>query len=219
MEEILAIISAVSNDSIQFEETGRAYHPEGCVEYLDLEIYIENCEEGENNNQILQTKVFDKPTNLHIYTDPTTFYPFHYIYNWIQGENIRLIRNSSKKEDYEKTLSLFKEFLLRRNYCDKLIDNFVELNYFEDRDDLLNGRKPHEQRKPKDKRLDNHRPVIVYNDGCRPFITRTNGILNHLFDALVVTDTKIDSVVSKGKSIGGILSKIRRDFKDASSSR
>jgi hypothetical protein len=49
------------------------------IEYLDLDIMIVK----RNMYKVLAFSVFDKPSNLHIYTDPTTFYPFHYVYGWI----------------------------------------------------------------------------------------------------------------------------------------
>jgi hypothetical protein len=103
METLLELITFQSNESIEFERIGVAYHPEQLVEFLDLEITI-----GRKKSVIygplqeLIISVYDKPTNLHIYTDPSTFYPFHYVYNWIQGENIRYIPKAEHKTELSR---------------------------------------------------------------------------------------------------------------------
>ena len=132
---------------INFEQTGSAWRPNEHIEYLDLKIKIKVCD----GLIILGTSVFDKPTNLHIYTDPFTFYSMHLIYSWIQGENIRYIRNSSDKMSYDKQLDLFKKFLFRRKYLEQKIDRYLALNVYEDRSELLRGNKPHKDRKGKSK--------------------------------------------------------------------
>src|SRR5829696_7440779 len=96
------------------------------IEFLDLKITIDWI--IEEFKQELTVSVYDKPTNFHIYTDPSIFYLFHYVYRWIQGKNIRLIRNSSTESNYKHSLGLFKKFLLRRNYCGNLIENKIAEN-------------------------------------------------------------------------------------------
>jgi hypothetical protein len=54
--------------------------------------------------------------NLHIYANPETYYPNKYIFNWIGGEHIRLIRNSGNPEVYFKAIKEFRDYLIRRNY-------------------------------------------------------------------------------------------------------
>src|SRR5581483_3334762 len=103
MQSVIELISICSLDSIQFEHTGTASHPGEYVEFLDLKIGFDVYKRDHKKSRPwhrLWLKVYDKPTNLHIYTDPGTFYPIHYVYNWIQGENIRLIRNSSTEQAY-----------------------------------------------------------------------------------------------------------------------
>ena len=158
----------------------------------------------------LIVSVYHKPSNLHIYTDPSTFYPMHYVYNWIQGENIRLIRNSSLKVDYKNSLSQFKQFLLRRNYCESIVDRFIALNVHEDRADLLQGRKPHQLRKGLGNDITNTRFVTVPNNGSRPIVTNANRILNNLLQTTGSSDTAMQSVVTRGKSIISVMNKTRK---------
>jgi hypothetical protein len=210
MQSIIDMLHIESLGSLTFEETGCAQHVEQLVEFLDLEIWIK-CIKVVNGRPImvLTTSVYDKPTNLHIYTDPSTFYPMHYVYNWIQGENIRLIRNSSNDKVYENSLTKFKEFLLRRNYCEEKVNHFLSLNYFDDRAQLLRGGKPHQQRVFRNDN-NNNRSVIVANNGSRPLITKAVRILNNLASILNATDVQFQPVVSKGTSIISVMNKTRK---------
>jgi hypothetical protein len=211
MEMIIDLIQFESAGSLNLEKTGSAQHVEELVEFLDLELWIAKWQENSYGRfQYLETKVYDKPTNLHIYTDPSTFYPMHYVYNWIQGENIRLIRNSSTEEAYKHSVNKFREFLFRRNYCEDKVNHFITLNYFEDRTDLLQGRKPHKLRKGLGNDINNNRSVIVANSGSRPLITKAVRIMNNLLSTLKVTDTGLSPVVTKGNSIITKMNKTRK---------
>ena len=211
METIVDLIQFESAGSLNLEKTGSAQHVEELVEFLDLELWIAKWQENSYGRfQYLETKVYDKPTNLHIYTDPSTFYPMHYVYNWIQGENIRLIRNSSTEEAYKHSVNKFREFLFRRNYCEDKVNHFIALNYFEDRTDLLQGRKPHKLRKGLGNDINNNRSVIVANSGSRPLITKAVRIMNNLLSTLKVTDTGLSPVVTKGNSIITKMNKTRK---------
>ncbi|GBC01169.1 hypothetical protein RclHR1_40930002 [Rhizophagus clarus] len=106
---------------------------------------------GRNRKKWFTTSVFDKPINLHIYTDLATWYPISYVYNWIQGKNIRYIRNSSSPQVYRESLDLFKKFLFRRNFLNRKIEAQLQLNSWADRQALLRGEKPHKDRKGKGK--------------------------------------------------------------------
>src|SRR5262249_30844282 len=101
---ISVTMSQAKDSNIVFERTGDAWLNGESIEYLDLRLRVQ----WRKGKKYISTEVFDKPTNLHIYTDPSTWYPMHYVYNWIQGENIRLIRNSSSIESYSNSLDLFK---------------------------------------------------------------------------------------------------------------
>ena len=212
METLIESISIASLGDLQFEPTGCASFDEQLVEFLDLEISIQKeTSAGGRVSQSLQLNVYDKPTNLHIYTDPSTFYPFHYVYNWIQGENIRLIRNSSTELGYKRSLDRFRQFLFRRNYCESLVERFVNLNTFEDRSELLLGNKPHQLRKGLNKDISQNRHVIVRNEGSRLLITRGITILNNLLAASNAADDKVNIVVSKGRSILSVMNKTRKN--------
>ncbi|CAG8776349.1 10340_t:CDS:1, partial [Rhizophagus irregularis] len=181
------MLTQFSDDSVTFERTRTAHNPGQYVEYLDLklEIALDNRME---RNKVLRLSVYDKPTNLHIYTDPSTFYPFHYVYNWIQGENIRLIRNSSSPAAYERSLYDFKKFLLRRKYSQDLIERFCSLNYYGNRNELLVGAKPHKTRKNARDELGNNSYIAVRNSGSRPLLTSAIHIVDSFVNTLEISE-------------------------------
>jgi hypothetical protein len=211
MEDLIKTITESSGDSMKFERTGVASKVGEYVEYLDLKVKI-----GENARayrpRVIQFELFDKPTNKHIYTDPSTFYPYHYIYNWIQGENIRLIRNSSQPEDYEKALKDFKQFLIRRKYSKPLIDRFVELNPFEDRDELLRHEKPHALRNKKDKEQGNIQYLAVRNSGSRPLVTKAINVIDRFCHTLELIDFRIQPVVTQGSTVIEVMNKAKKNL-------
>jgi len=164
---------------------------------------------NEFRNRVIRFELFDKPTNLHIYTDPSTFYPFHYIYNWIQGENIRLIRNSSTPLDYEKSLNDFKQFLVRRKYGQDLIDRFVALNYFEDRDELLRHEKPHYIRTNKTGKV-TAKYVAVRNSGTRPLVTKAIKSIDSFCQSMGLVDFRIQPVITHGRTLVSVMNKAKK---------
>lgn len=203
-------LTAESNESIKFEQTGSAWKVGDFVEYLDLKVKIGHMQ-GMVRDKVINFELFDKPTNLHIYTDPSTFYPFHYVYNWIQGENIRLIRNSSTPEDYQKSLQDFKMFLVRRKYGQEFIDQFVNLNYFEDRDELLRHEKPHLDRKDSKGNIVT-KYVAVRNSGTRPLVTKAINVIDNLCQSLEIVDFRIQPVVSQGSTLVSVLNKAKKNL-------
>jgi hypothetical protein len=212
MKGLTQSLSNKSENNLLFEHTATAYEAGDSVDYLDLKIRITKDDRLQHRKKIIRVSVFDKPTNLHIYTDPSTFYPFHYVYNWIQGENIRLIRNSSTSEDHEQALQAFKTFLLRRNYAEEQIERFVGLNYFEDRRALLDGEKPHKERKGLQEQDNNDRTVLIRNSGVRPLMESSIRIVSNYSNALSLTNFRMVPVVEKGKSIISVLDKAKKDL-------
>jgi hypothetical protein len=200
-----------SENTIVCERTHLAHTVGQYVEYLDLKIWINH-----NNNQFRRASIgmslYDKPSNLHIYTDPSTFYPFHYVYNWIQGENIRLIRNSSRREDYNDSLKDFTIFLSRRGYSEKLVSKFIAKNYFEDRAALLRGEKPHKLREGLDNKDLNNRQLMVQNSGIRPLMTNVINIVDNISASLQLVDFRIQPVVTRGKSVISVFDQAKKNL-------
>src|SRR5690349_6797230 len=80
-----------------------------------LDLYVSLVPVSDGSLRVF-VEPYDKPMNLHIYANPETYYPNKYIFNWIGGEHIRLIRNSGNPEVYFKAIKEFRDYLLRRNY-------------------------------------------------------------------------------------------------------
>src|SRR5579864_3138034 len=213
MDHMIYKLFCRSNGLIKCDLTATACKQGEHVEFLDLKIGI-GYDQNKLRNKFITTSLFDKPTNLHIYTDPSTFYPFHYIYNWIQGENIRLIRNSSTQEDYHKCLSDFTHFLSRRGYHNDLINRFVRKNYYEDRVALLNLKKPHKQREPKDRETKNVLQIQVRNSGSRPMMTHNIKLLNNFASTCSDVDLRLQPIVLKGKSVLSVFDLAKKNLTD-----
>ncbi|CAB4485906.1 unnamed protein product [Rhizophagus irregularis] len=214
MAHFCKLLTTFSDDSIIFERTGEAHNPGQYVDYLDLKLEI-SLDNRMERNKVLRLSVYDKPTNLHIYTDPSTFYPFHYIYNWIQGENIRLIRNSSTSTAYDQSLLDFKKFLHRRAYGQDLVEKFCSLNYYGDRCELLDGAKPHKTRNnARDINQDNHRNryITVRNNGSRPLLTSAIHVVDSFVNTLEISERRLIPVVSRGKSIVSVMNQAKKNL-------
>ena len=205
--DLLKFISAnvVEQSVINFELTGEAWRPEEKIEYLDLKIIIRK----RDDMTVLHTAVFDKPTNLHIYTDPSTFYPLHIVYSWIQGENIRYIRNSSDEISYNRQLDLFKKFLFRRKYLEQKIDRYLTLNVYEDRSKLLVGDKPHKDRKGKSKEPRRNAYIMIDNSGSRSILTNAVKVVDRVAATIPNFNIRFLSTVRKGRSILSVMNKTR----------
>ena len=119
-ETILSILTDLQDESARFFADNRT---KGSVslslDYRDtlpfLDLWV-SLIETDNNLMTLSFKPYEKPMNLHLYANPETYYPKKYIFNWISGENIRLIRNSSNVEAYTEAIQAFRDYLERRNY-------------------------------------------------------------------------------------------------------
>ena len=94
--------------------------------FPDLLVYKGECF---NKNRIFDLKLYVKPTNLHLFTDPSSHYPAAYKFSWITGEQIRIIRNSSSVNDYLQSLSELKDHLTNRGYSKDIQHRYLKLTY------------------------------------------------------------------------------------------
>jgi hypothetical protein len=97
------------------------------VNYLDLVI-----SKGTrfHQNGILDITCYRKPYNPLLYTNPTTYNAHHVVFNWIQGECIRLVRNNSSEEGYMANRKSFEQALLDRKYnIEEIKRQFAKVNY------------------------------------------------------------------------------------------
>ena len=96
------------------------------VTFLDLEISV-----GTRHKRSFQLdyNLFDKPTNRHLYTDPSSNQPDKYKFSWITGENIRLLRNSDSEKKFNENILRYKEYLLARNYPMQVINELIKYQF------------------------------------------------------------------------------------------
>jgi hypothetical protein len=96
------------------------------VNFLDLTVL-----KGQryNNSKILDLKLYSKPTNLYLFTDPCSNIPNTYKFGWLTGEQIRYIRNNSCYGDYLDSLSNLKRHLSNRKYKESVQNKYLFLDY------------------------------------------------------------------------------------------
>ncbi len=99
------------------------------IDFLDTTIY-----KGPRflHNKRLDVKSFTKEISSNNYTHPSSDYPSKYKENWITGENIRILRLSSQKEEFDKAMSTFRNFLKLSNFSTDVINKFCKYK-FQDR--------------------------------------------------------------------------------------
>lgn len=132
-EEDLKKFQATINSltpSLEFNFTNKKCE----TSFLDLTVY-----KGKRFSEtgILDIRPYSKPGNPHLYTDPSTYQPNHIKYNWIQGECIRLVRNSSNEYRFKEALNKFKMNLLRRNYPSDVVEKQFNTVSYTNRENLL----------------------------------------------------------------------------------
>lgn len=81
------------------------------------------------SSRTLDISPYEKPTNKHLYLSPDTFHPDNQKYSWITGENIRLLRNSSREDYFSEALQQFKYHLTRRGYPADVIERYIKYEF------------------------------------------------------------------------------------------
>ena len=87
--------------------------------------------------QLVDIEPFEKALNTHLYTSPLQNYPNKYKFNWIQGEGIRLLRNSTDKKSFINAILEFKCNLLKRDYPLETIMKLLKQVKWEQRSAIL----------------------------------------------------------------------------------
>jgi len=195
----LNIVSGVCQPSvITFSDT----NPEDRSKTVYLDLNIEVVDHGRLAKR-LKFSPYDKPQNKHIYTNPNTFYPFRYIYNWLEGESIRLIRNSSNEKDFIFALDSFKRNLLTRDYNVDKVEYFISKRPYSDRPHLLKNI----QRDDDNKSM----RIFVKNMPHRPIITKLlhNFVLDFNSEFSPESPLTITPVIYKGRTILSTMNRAR----------
>ncbi len=97
------------------------------IDFLDITIY-----KGQRfaSHQLLDTKTFQKPSNLYHYLHFKSNHPKSTFKSIITGECIRYARSNSNKQNYLLQVNLFRQRLLNRGYPYKFINKqIMRVNY------------------------------------------------------------------------------------------
>jgi uncharacterized protein YggL (DUF469 family) len=93
--------------------------------FLDLSISIAR----NSPTRCLNIKMYEKSFNLHNYTSPDSNYPDRYKYSWITGENIRILRNSSSENEFNRSISNYKNWLQLAGYEKSIVKRMITEKY------------------------------------------------------------------------------------------
>ena len=99
------------------------------IEYLDILVYIKDG--------ILETTVYSKPTDDHVYLHPRSNHPRHQIRAIPRGQAIRLKRIISNENDLFKAFSDYKQHFIDRGYDESLVKESFDSVFNLDRLALL----------------------------------------------------------------------------------
>ena len=126
-----------------FLESLNKYHPnikfttttsDNTIDFLDLTIF-----KGPHfaTTQLLDTKTFQKPSNLYQYLHFNSFHPKSVFKGIIIGECIRYIRTNSQQINYESQIALLKQRLQHRNYPLKFINKQIQKVHYHNRENFI----------------------------------------------------------------------------------
>ena len=117
----------ISSSSLQFFSSSS-------LQFLDITIF-----KGSRfrNNQILDVKLYRKPTENFQYLERNPAHPQSVFNGFLTGEIIRIIRSSNNSKDITNEINVFKNKLLQRGYKEKEIDDIIKNTENKDRKNCL----------------------------------------------------------------------------------
>lgn len=160
--------------------------------FLDLQVYKGTRFE---ENRILDLKLYHKPTDLHLFTDPRSNIPNKYKFSWITGEQIRILRSSSNKQVFDESVEEFKYFLERRKYKREIWQRYLPLTYSEFNRNFMLAKKI-QKRDPKIRNI--YMPHTSMWREIQRIIHEVGSEIVKIYDDLDIT---INVITLKGKSL------------------
>ena len=91
------------------------------IEYLDVLVYVKDG--------LLNTTVYSKPTDDHVYLHPSSNHPRHQIRAIPRGQAIRLKRIISDEGELRKAFAEYTQHFLDRGYDEKLIKTSLMMSW------------------------------------------------------------------------------------------
>ena len=177
------------------------------VNFLDVKVKLVG-------NRI-QTSLFTKPTDAHLYLNTKSCHPNHVIKNIPKGQLIRARRICSTNQDFDQNAKLMTQFFTSRGYKEKNLQRLVKEVRSMPRNDLLNNEK-------KEKKQDPHSILVCT---WHPSLSKLPSILNNNYNILD-NDAKLRTIFTerptvafrRKKNLSNILCKndIRQNDRDCS---
>ena len=91
----------------------------------------------------LETTLYSKPTDAHMYLNTSSNHPKHVIKNIPKGQFIRIRRICSNLDEYKRNSAKLSEFLVKRGYNQKSLKSAIcEVTALERKDLLLDKERP-----------------------------------------------------------------------------
>ena len=151
------------------------------VNFLDVKVRL--------NGTTIETTLYSKPTDAHMYLNTSSNHPKHVIRNIPKGQFIRIRRICSNLDEYKRNSSILSEFLVKRGYNRKSLESAISEVSAMDRKDLLLDK----ERPKKD-------PQIIFVSEWHPSLSKLPAILKKHYH-LLQSDQNLSEVFPEPPSV------------------
>ena len=142
--------------------------------FLDVSVEIKD--------NVLNTTLYSKPTDAHLYLNKSSNHPRHVLRNLPKGQFIRIRRICSDSSEYIRNSNTLCKFFIKRGYSEKSLQAMVKEVSEIKRDDLL-------QDKPKEKKD----PNTIFVSDWHPILRTIPSILKNNFH-LIQNDSSLTKI-------------------------
>ena len=147
------------------------------VNFLDVKVKL--------TGDRIQTSLYSKPTDAHLYLNAKSCHPAHVIKNIPKGQLIRIRRICSEDADYDLHANQMKKFFMSRGYAEKhLQQRSIKMVRKMERADLLNSNKKEESKQD---------PNSILVCTWHPKLRKLPSILNQNYH-IIENDAKLSNI-------------------------
>ena len=151
------------------------------VNFLDVMVRL--------NGTTLETTLYSKPTDAHMYLNTSSNHPKHVIKNIPKGQFIRIRRICSNLDEYKRNSTILSEFLVKRGYNRKSLESAIcEVSAMERKDLLLDKEKPKKD------------PQMIFVSEWHPSLSKLPTILKKHYH-LLQSDQNLSEVFPEPPSV------------------
>lgn len=165
------------------------------VNFLDVSISIKDNK--------LNTTVYNKPTDAHLYLNPQSCHPNHVIKNIPKGQFIRIKRICSSNEEFVKHSNILRQHFINRGFSIKTVSNALNQVNKIDRKELLKN----SQKETKDSQTTF---VLTWHPKLKPIssiIKKNYNIISNDPKLSTIFPDKPTVAYRRRKNLGNILTK------------